>query len=126
MPTDDHTGHKNKPTTVWFQLTTDFSGSGLSNFWPECAGCFKMRLRNEAPSEQPKRGRAVVTCVLRWTMTLLCLCCFCLQQWYTGSMKAVCIWLTDRLDLQLHMYQLKTLIKIVKVNHHQDTTNRPR
>ncbi|KAF0040446.1 hypothetical protein F2P81_006344 [Scophthalmus maximus] len=35
-------------------------------------------------------------------------------QWYTGSMKAVCVWLTDRLDLQLHMYQLKTLIKIVK------------
>lgn len=31
-------------------------------------------------------------------------------------MKAVCVWLTDRLDLQLHMYQLKTLIKIVKVN----------
>lgn len=39
-----------------------------------------------------------------------------LQQWYSGSMKAVCVWLTDRLDLQLHMYQLKTLIKIVKVN----------
>ncbi|XP_047452351.1 calcium-dependent secretion activator 2 isoform X3 [Mugil cephalus] len=36
------------------------------------------------------------------------------KQWYTGSMKAVCVWLTDRLDLQLHMYQLKTLIKIVK------------
>uniref|UniRef100_A0A3Q3K0W9 Calcium dependent secretion activator 2 n=1 Tax=Monopterus albus TaxID=43700 RepID=A0A3Q3K0W9_MONAL len=36
------------------------------------------------------------------------------DQWYTGSMKAVCIWLTDRLDLQLHTYQLKTLIKIVK------------
>uniref|UniRef100_A0A3B4Y6Q5 Calcium dependent secretion activator 2 n=1 Tax=Seriola lalandi dorsalis TaxID=1841481 RepID=A0A3B4Y6Q5_SERLL len=36
------------------------------------------------------------------------------DQWYTGSMKALCVWLTDRLDLQLHMYQLKTLIKIVK------------
>ncbi|XP_030281896.1 calcium-dependent secretion activator 2 isoform X8 [Sparus aurata] len=36
------------------------------------------------------------------------------DQWYTGSTKAVCVWLTDRLDLQLHMYQLKTLIKIVK------------
>ncbi|XP_042266673.1 calcium-dependent secretion activator 2 isoform X1 [Thunnus maccoyii] len=36
------------------------------------------------------------------------------DQWYTGSMKSVCVWLTDRLDLQLHMYQLKTLIKIVK------------
>uniref|UniRef100_A0A665U3X8 Calcium dependent secretion activator 2 n=1 Tax=Echeneis naucrates TaxID=173247 RepID=A0A665U3X8_ECHNA len=36
------------------------------------------------------------------------------DQWYSGSMKAVCVWLTDRMDLQLHMYQLKTLIKIVK------------
>ncbi|XP_061578202.1 calcium-dependent secretion activator 2 isoform X2 [Cololabis saira] len=36
------------------------------------------------------------------------------NEWYTSSMKAVCVWLTDRLDLQLHMYQLKTLIKIVK------------
>lgn len=36
------------------------------------------------------------------------------DQWYTSFMKAVCVWLTDRLDLQLHMYQLKTLIKIVK------------
>lgn len=36
------------------------------------------------------------------------------DQWYTSSMKAVCVWLTDRLDLQLHMYQLKSLIKIVK------------
>ncbi|XP_055778367.1 calcium-dependent secretion activator 2-like isoform X2 [Salvelinus fontinalis] len=36
------------------------------------------------------------------------------DQWYTSSMKGVCAWLTDRLDLQLHMYQLKTLIKIVK------------
>ncbi|MGH0126288.1 UNVERIFIED_CONTAM: hypothetical protein FKN15_029301 [Acipenser sinensis] len=35
-------------------------------------------------------------------------------QWYTSSMKAICVWLTDRLDLQLHMYQLKTLIRIVK------------
>uniref|UniRef100_A0A8C7I0I5 Calcium dependent secretion activator 2 n=1 Tax=Oncorhynchus kisutch TaxID=8019 RepID=A0A8C7I0I5_ONCKI len=36
------------------------------------------------------------------------------DQWYTSSMKGVCAWLTDRLDLQLHMYQLKTLIKIAK------------
>ncbi|XP_031712791.1 calcium-dependent secretion activator 1 [Anarrhichthys ocellatus] len=36
------------------------------------------------------------------------------DQWYSGSMKVVCVWLTDRLDLQLHTYQLKTLIKIVK------------
>ncbi|XP_047675705.1 calcium-dependent secretion activator 2 isoform X4 [Tachysurus fulvidraco] len=36
------------------------------------------------------------------------------DQWYSTSMKALCVWLTDRLDLQLHVYQLKTLIKIVK------------
>uniref|UniRef100_A0A8C6SPZ1 Calcium dependent secretion activator 2 n=1 Tax=Neogobius melanostomus TaxID=47308 RepID=A0A8C6SPZ1_9GOBI len=39
------------------------------------------------------------------------------DQWYTTSMKAICVWLTDRLDLQLHMYQLKTLIKIVKKSY---------
>ncbi|NXU73607.1 CAPS2 protein, partial [Oreotrochilus melanogaster] len=37
------------------------------------------------------------------------------QQWYSNSMKVICMWLADRLDLQLHIYQLKTLIKIVKV-----------
>ncbi|XP_043981580.1 calcium-dependent secretion activator 2 isoform X1 [Gambusia affinis] len=36
------------------------------------------------------------------------------DQWYTSSMRTVCVWLTDRLDLQLHIYQLKVLIKIVK------------
>ncbi|XP_048790354.1 calcium-dependent secretion activator 2 isoform X9 [Lagopus muta] len=36
------------------------------------------------------------------------------DQWYSGSMKVICMWLADRLDLQLHIYQLKTLIKIVK------------
>ncbi|XP_054881397.1 calcium-dependent secretion activator 2 isoform X2 [Poeciliopsis prolifica] len=36
------------------------------------------------------------------------------DQWYTNSMRTVCVWLTDRLDLQLHIYQLKVLIKIVK------------
>lgn len=30
-------------------------------------------------------------------------------------MNVVCTWLTDRMDLQLHIYQLKTLIRIVKV-----------
>lgn len=38
-----------------------------------------------------------------------------LQQWYTSSMNVMCTWLTDRMDLQLHIYQLKTLIRIVKV-----------
>nr|XP_056702100.1 calcium-dependent secretion activator 2 isoform X8 [Euleptes europaea] len=36
------------------------------------------------------------------------------DQWYSSSMKVICIWLADRLELQLHIYQLKTLIKIVK------------
>ncbi|XP_031420003.1 calcium-dependent secretion activator 2 isoform X2 [Clupea harengus] len=39
------------------------------------------------------------------------------DQWYSTSMKAVCVWLTDRLDLQLHAYQLKTLIKMVKKSY---------
>ncbi|XP_065406739.1 calcium-dependent secretion activator 1 isoform X13 [Chrysemys picta bellii] len=35
-------------------------------------------------------------------------------QWYTSSMNVICTWLTDRMDLQLHIYQLKTLIRMVK------------
>ncbi|XP_077194496.1 calcium-dependent secretion activator 2 isoform X11 [Paroedura picta] len=36
------------------------------------------------------------------------------DQWYSSSMKVICMWLAGRLDLQLHIYQLKTLIKMVK------------
>ncbi|XP_041444463.1 calcium-dependent secretion activator 2 isoform X3 [Xenopus laevis] len=36
------------------------------------------------------------------------------DQWYNSSIKVICVWLADRLDLQLHIYQLKTIIKIVK------------
>ncbi|KAM3925188.1 calcium-dependent secretion activator 2 isoform 5-T5 [Leptodactylus fuscus] len=36
------------------------------------------------------------------------------DQWYSSSVKVICVWLADRLDLQLHVYQLKTIIKIVK------------
>ncbi|XP_039513893.1 calcium-dependent secretion activator 2 isoform X18 [Pimephales promelas] len=39
------------------------------------------------------------------------------DQWYNSFMKAMCVWLTDRLDQQLHVYQLKTLIKIVKKSY---------
>ncbi|XP_077424843.1 calcium-dependent secretion activator 2-like [Vanacampus margaritifer] len=39
------------------------------------------------------------------------------EQWYSVSMKALCVWLADRLDLQLHLFQLKTLIKIVKKSY---------
>ncbi|XP_072276950.1 calcium-dependent secretion activator 1 isoform X25 [Pyxicephalus adspersus] len=44
--------------------------------------------------------------------SVMCLRIF--EQWYTSSMNVVCTWLTDRMDLQLHIYQLKTLIRIVK------------
>lgn len=37
------------------------------------------------------------------------------QQWYTSTMNLLGTWLTDRMDLQLHVYQLKILIRIVKV-----------
>ncbi|XP_049571224.1 calcium-dependent secretion activator 1 isoform X15 [Orcinus orca] len=36
------------------------------------------------------------------------------DQWYSSSMNVICTWLTDRMDLQLHIYQLKTLIRMVK------------
>ncbi|XP_016536110.1 calcium-dependent secretion activator 1 isoform X3 [Poecilia formosa] len=36
------------------------------------------------------------------------------DQWYTSSMNLIGTWLTDRMDLQLHVYQLKILIRIVK------------
>ncbi|XP_035825527.1 calcium-dependent secretion activator 1 isoform X6 [Aplysia californica] len=34
------------------------------------------------------------------------------EQWYTGQMKMICDWLTDRLDLSLHPYQLTCLMTI--------------
>uniref|UniRef100_H3CYI5 Calcium dependent secretion activator 2 n=1 Tax=Tetraodon nigroviridis TaxID=99883 RepID=H3CYI5_TETNG len=36
------------------------------------------------------------------------------DRWFGASMEAVCVWLTDRLDLQLHSFQLRTLISVVK------------
>ncbi|XP_062843207.1 calcium-dependent secretion activator 1 isoform X2 [Trichomycterus rosablanca] len=36
------------------------------------------------------------------------------DQWYTSTMNLLGTWLTDRMDLQLHLYQLKILIWIVK------------
>lgn len=42
-------------------------------------------------------------------------CVSVVQQWYTSTMNLVGTWLTDRMDLQLHVYQLKILIRIVKV-----------
>ncbi|KAM6946589.1 calcium-dependent secretion activator 1 isoform 2-T2 [Lycodopsis pacificus] len=36
------------------------------------------------------------------------------DQWYTSTMNLLGTWLTDRVDLQLHLYQLKILIRVVK------------
>ncbi|XP_061687301.1 calcium-dependent secretion activator 1 isoform X7 [Syngnathoides biaculeatus] len=36
------------------------------------------------------------------------------DQWYTSTMNLIGTWLTDRVDLQLHIYQLKILIRIIK------------
>ncbi|KAG5275245.1 hypothetical protein AALO_G00145220 [Alosa alosa] len=36
------------------------------------------------------------------------------DQWYSSTMNLLGTWLTDRMDLQLHLYQLKILIRIVK------------
>ncbi|XP_063302896.1 calcium-dependent secretion activator 2 isoform X3 [Pelobates fuscus] len=36
------------------------------------------------------------------------------DQWYSISVKVMCVWLADRIDIQLHVYQLKTIIKILK------------
>uniref|UniRef100_A0A8C5PER2 Calcium dependent secretion activator 2 n=1 Tax=Leptobrachium leishanense TaxID=445787 RepID=A0A8C5PER2_9ANUR len=36
------------------------------------------------------------------------------DQWYSMSVKVMCVWLADRIDIQLHVYQLKTIIKILK------------
>ncbi|XP_078339527.1 calcium-dependent secretion activator 1-like isoform X6 [Crassostrea virginica] len=34
------------------------------------------------------------------------------EQWYTGQMKMICDWLSDRLDLSLHPYQLTCVMSI--------------
>ncbi|KAM8913796.1 calcium-dependent secretion activator 1 isoform 1-T1 [Spinachia spinachia] len=36
------------------------------------------------------------------------------DQWYTSTMNLLGTWLTDRMDLQLHLHQLKILIRVVK------------
>lgn len=63
----------------------------------------------------------LVVCVCVYVCVCLCVCfagdrCVCLlQQWYTSTMNLLGMWLTDRMDLQLHVYQLKILIRVVKV-----------
>ncbi|XP_057194323.1 calcium-dependent secretion activator 1 isoform X12 [Triplophysa rosa] len=36
------------------------------------------------------------------------------DQWYTATMNLLATWLTERMEQQLHVYQLKILIRIVK------------
>ncbi|XP_051996531.1 calcium-dependent secretion activator 1-like isoform X4 [Xyrauchen texanus] len=36
------------------------------------------------------------------------------EQWYTATMNLLATWLTERMEQQLHVYQLKILIRIVK------------
>ncbi|KAG7244653.1 hypothetical protein INR49_029672 [Caranx melampygus] len=36
-------------------------------------------------------------------------------QWYTATMNLLGTWLTERMDQQLHVYQLKILIRITKM-----------
>lgn len=65
-----------------------------------------------------------------WGLSLRCCCvlsmcasvCFAggccasvFQQWYTATMNLLGTWLTERMDQQLHVYQLKILIRITKV-----------
>lgn len=42
-------------------------------------------------------------------------CVYVFQQWYTATMNLLGTWLTERMEQQLHVYQLKILIRITKV-----------
>ncbi|KAM7325473.1 hypothetical protein ACRRTK_015726 [Alexandromys fortis] len=61
-----------------------------------------------------RRSRYVIVFALPCRVRVCGLRNWVVTQWYSNSMKVICVWLADRLDLQLHIYQLKTLIKIVK------------
>lgn len=43
-------------------------------------------------------------------------CVYVFQQWYTATMNLLGTWLTERTEQQLHVYQLKILIRITKVD----------
>uniref|UniRef100_A0A8C6Q488 Ca2+-dependent activator protein for secretion b n=1 Tax=Nothobranchius furzeri TaxID=105023 RepID=A0A8C6Q488_NOTFU len=58
---------------------------------------------------------------MSWCLELVCGCVFCwrvllfvFQQWYTATMNLLGTWLTERMDQQLHVYQLKILIRVTK------------
>lgn len=84
----------------------------------------------EAPQHRdglqcPFLARATLLSSLLSSLLLLSLCpsvCFAggcrvyvFQQWYTATMNLLGTWLTERMDQQLHVYQLKILIRITKV-----------
>lgn len=54
-----------------------------------------------------------------WVCARVCFaggcCVYVFQQWYTATMNLLGTWLTERMDQQLHVYQLKILIRITKV-----------
>lgn len=61
------------------------------------------------------RGQVIVHFTENHLTVQRCMFVCILQQWYTSTMTLIGTWLTDRVDLQLHVYQLKVLIRIVKV-----------
>lgn len=56
----------------------------------------------------------MVSLVRVWVCVLLESVVFVFQQWYTATMNLLGTWLTERMDQQLHVYQLKILIRITK------------
>lgn len=65
------------------------------------------------------QGLAFSCCCVLSTCASVCFaggcCASVFQQWYTATMNLLGTWLTERMDQQLHVYQLKILIRITKV-----------
>lgn len=72
-------------------------------------------------ADKPMWQQTVICCISGLVSVLVgvCLagesCVFVFQQWYTATMNLLGTWLTERMDQQLHVYQLKILIRITKV-----------
>ena len=41
---------------------------------------------------------------------------FWLQDWYTSIIKKICDWLSDRMNMALHQYQVQTLLTLAAVS----------
>lgn len=87
--------------------------------WPP-GPCFDHAWSGGPVSTRLSDGQCVSSALARrvslWTEDVMrFVVVFPWQQWYTSTMNLVGTWLTDRMDLQLHVYQLKILIRIVKV-----------